>query len=104
MPPPGRARPQPSVPAHFIQETTMASRRKATTPQTVLDRINDMLATYEVLDAEAHEIIDAYIEDVVRPRCPGIPTGVLRQCEIDGRAGRTLNIPEALRLLRQAKG
>jgi len=75
------------------------TKRKATN----LDRINSLIETYAAMDAEAHELIDGFVETVLRPRCPGIPTGVLRQCEIEGRAGRTLNIPEALRILRQAK-
>jgi hypothetical protein len=62
-----------------------------------------MLAAYEALNGEANDLIDRYIEDVVRSQCPGIPVGSLRAMEITNRAGFTLNVPEALRILRQAR-
>jgi len=69
---------------------------------TVIDRIDEMLAAYEALDSEANELIDRYITDVVCPR-HSIPSGVLRAIEITNRAGLTLNIPEALRIMRRPK-
>jgi hypothetical protein len=70
---------------------------------TIADRIEEMLAAYEALNGEANALIDRYVEDVVRPPCPGIPFAAMRALEITNRAGFTLNLPEALRILRQAK-
>jgi hypothetical protein len=68
----------------------------------VAHRIEELLAAYEALNGEANALIDTFVDAVVRPRCPGIPLALLRELEITNRAGFALNIPEALRLMRQA--
>jgi hypothetical protein len=65
---------------------------------TIAARINEMLAAYEALNGEAHEIIDRYFEDALLQS-----SGSIRQLELTNRAGFTLNIPEALRILRQIR-
>jgi hypothetical protein len=70
--------------------------------KTVVERIDEMLAEYEKLDDEAHELFDLHIAEM-RAELPGIPFGVLKQCEIAARAGTALNIPKALRQLRERR-
>jgi hypothetical protein len=75
------------------------SSRKITT---LAERVDQMVAAYAKLDHEAHELIDLHIAEL-RAECPGTPFGVLKQCEITARAGTTLNVPAALRLLRDRR-
>jgi hypothetical protein len=70
--------------------------RKMVTP---VERIDKMLASYAELDREAHDLMDLHIAEC-RLENPGIPFAVLKQYEFTNRAGCTLNVPAALRLLR----
>ena len=70
--------------------------------KTVVERIDEMLADYEKLDDEAHKLFDLHIAEM-RVELPGVPFGVLKQCEITARAATTLNIPKALGLLRDKR-
>ena len=67
--------------------------------KTVAMRIDEMLATYAELDHEAHELLDLHVAAYVAMN-PGVPSGVIKQCEFTNRAGHTLNVPAALRILR----
>jgi hypothetical protein len=63
-------------------------------------RLDAIIAGYERLRAEADAIIDAHVEEL-RETYPGIPAARLRSLEIMNRAGSTLNIAAAMRLIRK---
>jgi hypothetical protein len=67
--------------------------------KTPAKRIDEMLAVYEELNREAYELFDLHVAELVA-ECPGVPAGVLMQTSITKCAGTMLNIPRALRLLR----
>jgi hypothetical protein len=71
--------------------------RKTTTP---IEHIDHMLAAYETLNREANDLLDFATAELVAEH-PGIPAGVLKQREFTSRAGSMLNIPAALRILRE---
>ena len=70
--------------------------------KTVAEKIDEMIASYEKLNREAHEMIALYI-DARRLECPGIPIASMKQMEITNRAGSSLNVPQALRILKERK-
>ena len=70
--------------------------------KTVDEKIDEMIASYEKLNREAHEMIDLYIDER-RLECPGIPIASMKQMEITNRAGSSLNVPQALRILKERK-
>jgi hypothetical protein len=47
--------------------------------------VERLIAEYIRLDQRADDAIDAYV-DGLKLKCPGVPTGVLRQCEFEARA------------------
>jgi hypothetical protein len=71
--------------------------RKIVTPA---ERIDRMIDAYEGLNREAHELMDRWVVEHLT-ECPGVPAGIAKQCQFTGRAGYTLDIPAALRLLRK---
>jgi hypothetical protein len=71
--------------------------------KTADERIGELLNEYERLNREAHELIDSYITEL-RVEVPGTPFGVIKQTEFHGRAGTSLNMPAALRILRERLG
>lgn len=71
--------------------------RKIVSPAERIDRI---LASYEQLDREAHDMLDRHVAEYMAEH-PGIPGGVIKQYEFTNRAGYMLNVPAALRLLRE---
>jgi hypothetical protein len=74
----------------------MASKAKA---QTLRERVESLLGQYGNLDRRADEAIDAYVANTAL-ECPGIPLGVLRQCEFEAHA-RGYSRMLALKRLRQ---
>jgi hypothetical protein len=70
--------------------------------KTIAEKIDEMIASYEKLNREAHEMIDLYIDEL-RLACPGIPIGAMKQMEITNRAGSSLNVPRALQILKERK-
>ena len=66
---------------------------------TVAERIDQILASYAELDREAHNLIDLHVAEMMLEH--GGTIGILKQSEFTSRAGYTLNVPEALRLLRK---
>ena len=71
--------------------------RKIVTP---VERIDRMIDAYGNLNREAHEMMDRWVAEYLA-ECPGVPAGVVKQSQFTGRAGYTLDIPAALRLLRK---
>ncbi len=71
--------------------------------KTVAQRIDEMLADYARLDHEAHQLIDLYVDELRFER-PNVPIGVIKQTAVLNRAGTTLNIPRALRVLQERHG
>jgi hypothetical protein len=69
--------------------------------KTIPDKIDEMIASCEKLNSEAHEMIDLYI-DQLRLECPGMPIGTMKQIEITT-AGSSLNVPRALQILKERK-
>jgi hypothetical protein len=67
---------------------------------TTRERIDQMLAQYTTLEHDAFELIDAIVKEMCHEH-PGMPVGIVKQCEIHNRAGSMLNVPKALRLLRE---
>lgn len=65
----------------------------------LLERVYGLLGKYGDLDQRADEVIDAYIAKIAL-ECPGVPLGVLRQCEIEASA-RGYSRALALKGLRQ---
>jgi hypothetical protein len=70
--------------------------------KTIPEKIDEMIASYEKLNREAHEMIDLYI-DQLRLESPGMPIGTMKQMEITNRAGSSLNVPRALQILKERK-
>jgi hypothetical protein len=75
----------------------MSNTAKSPNPVARLDAI---IAGYERLRAEADAIIDAHVEEL-RETHPGIPAASLRALEIANRAGSTMNVAAALKLIRK---
>jgi hypothetical protein len=71
--------------------------RKIVSPAERIDRI---LASYEQLDREAHDLLDRHVAEHCAAH-PGVPAGVVKQCEFTNRAGYTLDVQAALRILRE---
>jgi hypothetical protein len=71
--------------------------------KTVGQRIDEMLAEYAKLDHQAHQLIDLYVDELRFER-PNVPIGMIKQTEILNRAGTTLNIRRALRLVQEQHG
>jgi hypothetical protein len=65
------------------------------------EHVDELIAEYDRLNAKAEGVIEDFIENVMKPRTPGVPVGVLRQCAFSTRAGLTPNISEELRLLKK---
>jgi hypothetical protein len=61
-----------------------------------------MIANYKKLDHEAHEMFDAYVEQIRLER-PDTPFGSLKQILIHEPAGASLNVPKALEILKERK-
>jgi hypothetical protein len=70
--------------------------RKITTP---IERIDQLLASYAELDREAHDMMDLHVA-VCAAETPGVPSCIIKKSEFTNRAGYTLNVAAALRLLR----
>jgi hypothetical protein len=70
--------------------------------KSIAEKIDEMIASYEQLNREAHEMIDLYLDEL-RLECPGIPIGSLKQMEFTNQAGASLNVPRALQILKQRK-
>ena len=70
--------------------------------KTTAEKIDERIASHEQLNCEAHEMIDLYIDER-RLKCPGIPIASMKQMEITNRAGCSLNVPQALRILKEKK-
>jgi hypothetical protein len=69
---------------------------------TTRERINQMLAQYAVLEHDAFELIDAIVTEMRHePEHRGAPFSIVKQHEVHERAGSMLNVPKALRLLRE---
>jgi hypothetical protein len=77
----------------------MHMSRTAKSPNPVA-RLDAIIAGYERLQKEADEIIDAYVEEL-RETQPGIPAASLRSLAITNRAGSTINVAAAMRLIRK---
>ena len=75
----------------------MSNTAKSPNPVARLDAI---IAGYERLRAEADAIIDAHVEEL-RETHPGSPAASLRALEIANRAGSTMNVAAALKLIRK---
>ena len=73
--------------------------RTAKSPNPVA-RLDAIIADYERLREEADAIIGAHVEEL-RETHPGIPAASLRSLEIMNRAGSTLNIAAAMKLIRK---
>jgi hypothetical protein len=58
-------------------------------------RLDDLIETLEKAQDAAQEIFDLHIDEL-RHQVPGVPWGVLKACEISGRAGTQLNYVKAL--------
>jgi hypothetical protein len=67
---------------------------------TMTERIDQLIAAYGELDREAHDLLDRSVAEYMAEH-PGIPAGVIKQYEFTNRAGYMLNVPAALRLLRE---
>ena len=66
---------------------------------TPVERIDQMIAAYEKLNREAHHLLDLAVAEYVAAH-PGVPAGVVKQCQYSNRAGSTINMAAALRILR----
>jgi hypothetical protein len=64
-------------------------------------RIDNTIKELERLHAVARDIIDAHV-DYVRCKTPGVPAGIVEQCEINGPAGSALNYVAALKIVRKS--
>jgi hypothetical protein len=51
----------------------------------LLERVDGLLGKYGDLDHCADEVIDAHIAKIALG-CPGVPLGILQQCEIEAYA------------------
>jgi hypothetical protein len=68
--------------------------------KTIAEKIDEMIASYEELNREAHTMIDLYIDEL-RLQFPRNPFGSLKMAAITGPAGASLNVPQALRILKE---
>jgi hypothetical protein len=75
----------------------MGKTAKSPNPVAHLDAI---IADCDRVRQEADAIIDAYVEEL-REDHPGVPAASLRSLAITNRAGSTLNIAAAMRLIRK---
>jgi hypothetical protein len=75
----------------------MSKTAKSPNPVARLDAI---IGNWEQLREEADVIIDAYVEEL-RETHPGIPAASLRTLEITNRAGSTMNVAAAMKLIRK---
>jgi hypothetical protein len=66
--------------------------RERMATKTIAERLEQMLPLYEAMNAEVNMLIDEYVDEVVAPRCPGVPRGVLRALEVDQRVGTALEL------------
>jgi len=64
-------------------------------------RLDAIITDWERLQDEANAIIDAFVEEM-RETTPGVPASSLRVYAITNRAGSTMNVAVALRLIKQA--
>jgi hypothetical protein len=64
------------------------------------NRIDDLIGQIEKLHAEAHDIIDLHVEEIREVR-PSVPFTTIKAREVLNRAGSTVNIVEALKLIRE---
>jgi hypothetical protein len=63
-------------------------------------RIDNTIKELERLHTVAQDIVDAHI-DYACCKTPGVPAGIVRQCEITGPAGNALNYIAALKIVRK---
>jgi len=73
---------------------------KTAKPPNPVARLDAIIAGYERLREEADAIIDAYVEEL-RETHPGIPAASLRARQITNRAGSTMNVAAAMKLIRK---
>jgi hypothetical protein len=66
-------------------------------------RLDAIIADWQRVRQEANEIIDAYVEEL-RERHPGVPAASLRSRAITSRAGSTMDVAAAMRLIRTRDG
>jgi|RhiMetdeSRZDD1v2_1073273.scaffolds.fasta_scaffold175759_2 hypothetical protein len=66
-------------------------------------RLDAIIETVERCREEADEIIDSHVA-FLREMNPGVPVSTLRTREITARAGSTLDIAAALKIVRQSFG
>ena len=71
--------------------------QKITTP---VERIDQIIAAYHELGREAHDLLDLAVAEYVSAR-PGVPAGIVKQCNYTNPAGHMLNVPVALQILRK---
>jgi len=69
--------------------------------KTVPEKIDELIASYEMLNREAHDMLDLYIDEA-RLAYPSIPIGQLKQLAFV-RAGSSMNMIAALRILKERK-
>jgi hypothetical protein len=77
----------------------MHMSRTAKSPNPVA-RLDAIIADYDRVREEADKIIDAYVEEL-RETHPGVPAASLRSLAITNRAGSTMNVAAAMRLIRK---
>ena len=70
--------------------------------KTIGEKIDAMIASYEQLNREAHEMIDLYIDER-RLECPGIPIGAMKQMEINQSSWLLLECAEGVANLKRKK-
>jgi hypothetical protein len=63
-------------------------------------RLDAIIADWQRLQQDAGEIIDAYVDEL-RETHPGVPAASLRSRAITSRAGSTMDIAAAMRLIRK---
>jgi hypothetical protein len=73
--------------------------KTAKSPNSVA-HLDAIIADCDRVRQEADAIIDAYVEEL-REDYPGVPAASLRSLAITNRAGSTLNIAAAMRLIRK---
>jgi hypothetical protein len=73
---------------------------KTAKPPNPVARLDAIIADCERVRQEADAIIDAYVEEL-RETQPGIPAASLRSLAITNRAGSTMNVAAAMRLIRK---
>jgi hypothetical protein len=63
-------------------------------------RLDAIIADWQRLQQDAGEIIDAYVDEL-RETHPGVPAASLRNRAITSRAGSTMDVAAAMRLIRK---